>query len=839
LSGDEALRALKTRASGLHVEEGLARLSEFGPNQLPAAEWRHGLVTFVSQFTSPLVLILIAAAVTSYFLHQRTEATVILGIVLINGALGFGQEFRAEHALRRLRAFITRNATVRRGGDLVSIPMQAVVPGDIVHLEIGDLVPADLRLLAADDLSVDEAIVTGESVPVVKGLEPVSEDAQAYQLNDMALMGTSVASGYAEGVVVATGVRTVLGRTAVALEHKPHETDFQRSIRGFGAFLLKVVVALTVFVMVVNSALGKGIFDSFLFALALAVGITPEALPIIVTIALSRGALRMAHDQVVAKRLVSVEDLGNIDLLCCDKTGTLTEGRVALHDFVDLRGARSSGVLLGGLLTSIAPSERGAGAGDIIDRAIHARRDLVAEDLAGRQVLDRNAFDYRRRRASALVRMPDGSRRLYVKGAWEAVLDVCRLAGADAEGARALASTFERAGYRVLAVADRPAMEATSTSAEEEGLTLRGYLLLLDPPMAGAREALARFTELGVGIKVMSGDGPEVTRRICHDVGLEVRGGRVITGSELRSLDDDGVKALAARHTVFARVSPEDKARLVTALAGSGHVVGFLGDGVNDVPALRAADVGISVDSGADVAKDAADIVLLQKSLGVLAHGIRAGRTTFGNITKYILNTVSANFGNMTTVALSSLWLSFIPLLPSQILLNNLVSDVPLLALSTDRVDEDFLRKPRRWDIGLIRRFMLVFGLLSAVFDVVLLLGLTQVFHSGTALLRTAWFVESACSEIVVTFAIRTRHSAFRSPPGLLLLGLSAAFGGLAFVLPFTEIGRRYFQFAPLPGGVLWFTVGVLLTYFVAAELAKRAFFRTEAAGAVGSLSEL
>jgi Mg2+-importing ATPase len=536
----------------------------------------------------------------------------------------------------------------------------------------------------------------------------------------------------------------------------------------------------------------------------------------------------MARAKIIVKRLIAVENLGNVDVICCDKTGTLTVGEPTLQAYVDAAGLPDPQVLLLGLLCGdeAATAQRGA-PGKSLDRALRqceAATDL-APALAAYRTLDRNELDFRRRRMSVAVRGPDGNR-LIVKGAPEAVLAVSRLPPADAAAIAERAAGFEGDGYRVIAVAERAITTDRTTAVDETDLTLRGFLLFLDPPKSDVRETLAAFARLGVGLKVMSGDGPVITRRICRDVGLPVAEDRVVTGAELAGLPDDAVGELVRRYDVFARVSPEQKSRLVDALSATGHVVGFLGDGVNDAAALRAADVGIAVDSGADVAKEAADIVLLEKSLGVLADGIVAGRRTFGNIVKYILNTISANFGNMATVALSSLFLRFIPLLPSQILLNNLLSDGPLLTIPTDNVDPELLRRPRKWNLQLISRFMISFGLLSAVFDLILIVALIGVFRVGTDLFRTAWFVESALSEILVTFAIRTRTAFFRSVPGRWLVGASLLAGAAGIGLPFTHAGQTYFAFVPLPGPILALVGGVLVAYFASAELAKGVFFR-------------
>ncbi len=755
------------------------------------------------------MLLLVIAAILSVFLGERIEAAVILTIVGVNAVLGFVQEHRAERALVALRGLVTHTARARRDGVAMQLPAVQLVPGDLVLLGIGDRVPADLEIVVADELTIDESTITGESEPVEKAAGP-------------AFMGTIVSGGYGEGLVTATGRSTVVGRTAAVLEQPQPETDFQKNVRAFSSLLFRITVVMTAFVFLANAVYGRGIAPSLLFALALAVGITPEALPVVVTIALSTGALRMARAKVIVKRLIAVEDLGNIDVICCDKTGTLTEGEPTLYGYVDAAGQPDPHVLLLGLVCG----ETGGG-GSALDRALwrHAAVASVLPQLKEYQVLDRNELDFTRRRMSAAVRGPDG-RRLVVKGAPEAVLAVSNHSEDGRAALRQRAAAFEQQGYRVIAVADKPIVTDRTSAADETALTLRGFFLFLDPPKPDVRETLAAFERLGVRLKVMSGDGPVITGRICRDVGLAAAEDRVITGAEIEGLSEDGVRGLVTRYDVFARVTPAHKCQLVEALRATGHVVGFLGDGVNDAAALRVADVGIAVDSGADVAKDAADIVLLEKSLGVLGDGIVAGRRTFGNIVKYILNTISANFGNMSTVALSSLFLRFIPLLPSQILLNNLLSDGPLLTITTDNVDPELLRRPRKWRLALIARFMVTFGILSVAFDLLLIVSLLSLFHAGTALFRTAWFVESALSEILVTFAIRTRAPFFRSMPGRWLIGASFLAAVAVVGLPFLHAGQTYFAFVPPPGSVLALVAAIVVLYCISAELAKGAFFR-------------
>jgi P-type Mg2+ transporter len=810
--------------TGLSSEEAALRLASQGRNELPRPGERQAVRIILAQFASPLVLVLILAAVVSRVLGERTEAAVILCIVTLNAGLGFMQEYRAERAVRALRQLVTRTARVRRDGIVAEIAAAELVPGDVVELELGALVPADSRLLVADELTTDESALTGESAPVAK-----EAGATVY-------MGTPVVSGYGSALVLATGRSTALGRTA-ALVGEPEQTDFQRSIKRFSEFLVQVIVILTAFVFVVNAVLGRGWFDSLLFALALAVGITPEVLPVIITMTLASGALRMARDKVVVKRLISVEDLGNIDVLCCDKTGTLSQGEFALHRYVGPDGTPSPTVLLDGALAGAGSLGTPVAAANPTDRAIWAAEDLkqLRSELSQCQVLGRNAFDFGRRRVSVLVQQ--GSRKLLVvKGAVESLLPVCArmhqgsevalLTAADRARLFDAAAGHEADGYRAIAVAMKESAGSATNAAEEAELTFLGFLLFLDSPKPEARESLIQLGQLGVLVKLMSGDSREVTRRICREVGLRLAEDRVVSGAELEPLSDSELQEWVRRYDAFARVTPEQKYRLVSALRAEHHVVGFLGDGVNDAPALRVADVGISVDSGTDVAKEAADIILLEKSLKVVAEGVVAGRRTFANITKYVLNTVSANFGNMSTVALTSMFLQFIPLLPSQILLNNLLSDGPLLTIASDNVDPVLLQRPRRWNIPVIARFMVGFGLLSAVFDLILIVVLLELYRVSVPVFRTAWFVESACSEVLVTFAIRTHLPFYRSRPASLLLWSSAAAALVAFGLPFTRFGQQSFQFVPLPSSVALLVLGILVAYFLAVELAKAPFFR-------------
>ncbi len=839
LTTKELFTHFNSSDSGLTDHEVTSRLLKYGTNEIAKKERRHGLEILFSQFKSPLVIILMFAAITSYFLGGKIDSLVIISIVIINSILGFFQEYRAERTLRELKKLVSLKCKVVRNGQLTVIDAKHLVPGDIVHLDIGDMIPADIRLLSVDDMSTDESSLTGESNPSPKTSLPIRENRSVPQyLHNFAFMGTSVASGSGHGIVIDTGMDTFFGKTAAYLKQKAPEADFQKSVKKFSNFLLKVTLAITLFIFIANAILEKGIFDSFLFAIALAVGITPEVLPIIMTITLSNGALKMAKEKVITKKLSSVEDFGNIDTLCCDKTGTLTEGHMTLIDHINLDGKKDDTVVLYGLLCSPGKIK---GKKNIYDNPINqalweSKKSIeLSEEVDSYETMDKNDFDYERRRLSVLTKK--GKNKLFIsKGAPESIIKVCRYAemkgkkvSLTAHVAASIHNTvlkYESQGYTVIAVSEKQTNKDETTKEDEKDLTLIGFLLFLDPPKDSVKESLETLQRLGVNIKVISGDSPIITRKICNDVGLDITDNKVITGDELEHMNDRQFEEHSMKYNVFARITPGQKYRIVSYLNKEGHVVGFLGDGVNDAPALKAADVGISVDSATGIAKEAADIILLKKSLKVLADGIITGRKTFGNITKYIFNTISANYGNMLTVASSSLFLKFIPLLPSQILLTNFVTDVPMLAVSTDNVDEDLLRKPKKWNIRIISRFMIYFGLISSIFDLALILPLIFILNSTPELLRTSWFIESVLSELIIVFALRTRQPFLKSKPSRWLV-ISSILAAIASVLvPFTIYGARFFGFVNVPTSILSYIAVILLAYFITAEIAKKMFFR-------------
>ncbi len=805
--------------NGLSSGEARKRLLQYGPNDLSEKTHRHGLSILLSQFSSPLILILIIAAGISFSIGESIDAIVIVSIVFLSSILGFFQEYKAERCLRSLKKFITIRANVIRDGQEIEIDAKELVPGDIVRLNIGDIVPADIELLKVDEFCTDESALTGESMPVVKNTLPSNTKSSLPQdLLNVAFMGTTVSNGLAEGVVIATREQTFFGKTAAFLKQKAPETGFHKGIREFGNFLMKITFAMTLFILVVNAALGKSFFDSLLFAIALAVGITPEVLPILITITLSNGALKMAKAKVITKTLPSVEDFGNMDILCCDKTGTLTEGELSLADYRNIDGQEDDTVLLMGLLC----------AGDnVLDKALFKseKAKKLKMKMKEFELLDTNEFDFERRCMSVVVRR--GKENLFLaKGAPESLLPLCTLSESEKTKMAATIKSYEENGQRIIAIAQKSFSKNDSTKQDEKELTLLGFLLFLDPPKASVKESLITLQKLGIDIKIISGDSAGITGKICRDVGFSIAGNHVVTGDELEKLKGKEFERCINTSNVFARVSPEQKYNIVAGLNKENHIVGFLGDGINDAPALKAADVGISVDTGSGIAKEAADIILLKKSLNVLAEGIIEGRKIFGNITKYIFNTISANFGNMITIAASSMFLKFIPLLPSQILLNNLISDIPLLTVATDHVDEDFVKKPKRWNMKLISRFMVVFGCISTFFDLALILPLAFILKATPELFRTAWFVESVLSEIIITFAIRTKMPFFKSKPSSWLVWTSLGASILTIALTYTALGGRLFAFTALPVPILFFIGGILAAYFVVAEIAKRFFFK-------------
>ncbi len=822
----DVLAALQSSSSGLAADVAAERLVRTGPNVLSERKRSDTPTLLLRQITSPLVLLLIAAAVLSFALHDPTDGTIILGIVGVSALLGFWQERGAARAVEKLLATVAVKASVLRDGRQTEIAVDELVPGDVVLLSAGSSIPADCLLLEAQDLFVDEASLTGESFPVAKTPGTVPADAPLARRHNVLFMGTHVVSGSGRALVVHTGKSTEFAAIAARLRLRPPETEFERGVRHFGYFLMELTQVLVILIFAFNVYLHRPVLDSFLFALALAVGLTPQLLPAIISVNLASGARRMAKQRVIVKRLAAIENFGSMDVLCSDKTGTLTEGRVRVHAALDATGSESERVLLHAFVNASYQTAFS----NPIDSAIRAHR---AFSLDGWRKLAEVPYDFERKRLSVLAEH-NGRVVLITKGALMNVLDVCTLAE-QGDGTvvpiakvrpeierRFVALSAE--GYRTLGVALREIGAAETTDRDSEhDMTFLGFLVLEDPPKQGIEATLAALARLGVRLKVITGDNALVAAHVGAQVGLP--NPRVLTGSEVRALSDNALPVAAAETDIFAEVEPNQKERIIRALRKAGHVVGYMGDGINDAPALHAADVSISVQEAVDVAKEAADIVLLEPDLAVLEAGVREGRRTFANTLKYVFMATSANFGNMFSMSGASLLLPFLPLLPKQILLTNLLTDVPELTISSDRVDADWIERPRRWDIGFIRRFMLAFGLVSSVFDYLTFGVLLWLLHAGPAEFQTGWFVESVVSATLIVLVVRTRGNFLRSQPGRALLSATLAVAATTLVIPYTPLGAA-FGFVPLPPLFLGLMGLIVMGYVVSAELAKRWFYK-------------
>ncbi|MCU1623767.1 MAG: magnesium-translocating P-type ATPase [Frankiales bacterium] len=821
-SSGDALNALGVPADvGLSAEEVVRRQLRWGPNAVSSHKARL-LQVLLRQVRSPLLALLLVAATASFLVGERSSAVTIAAIVALSVGLGFVNEARAEKAAEALHSQIHHKTVVVRAGTAASVDVTEIVPGDIVQLRLGDVVPADLRLIEVAGLECVEAVLTGESLPVEKSTEEVPRGTPLAELSSCALMGTLVHAGQATGVVVTTGLRTEFGTIAAGLATSPLETEFQVGLRQFSLLLVYVAGGLTTAIFVINVALNKPILDALLFSLAIAVGITPQLLPAVVSTSLAAGSRRMSRKKVLVKRLVCIEDLGDIEVLFTDKTGTLTEGTTAYSHAVAVGPATAEEVLRHGLLCTESASP--VVGGDALDLALWTAPDAASarSPLAAHTRLAALPFDHDRRMVTVLVENAIGQRQLITKGAPESVVSRCLPVSAAASSA--LAAEFA-AGNRVVAVATRTTTSlAPPTPADETGLTLLGFLVFLDPAKADAARALSRLAGLGIAVKVVTGDNAAVAVKVCNDLGL--RGDQALAGADIAGMNDAELAEAIMTTTVFARVSPQDKARIVKVQRLSGAGVAFLGDGVNDALALHAADVGISVDSATDVAKDAADVILLEKDLDVLADGVVEGRRIFANTIKYVLMGTSSNFGNMFSAAGASLFLSFLPMLPSQILLNNMLYDTSQLAIPTDNVDEEQLRRPSHWDLAFIRRFMFFFGPLSSVFDFVTFGVMVWVFHSGPAQFRSGWFVESLATQTLVILAIRTRRVPFfRSHPSLPIVVSALGVVTIGAVLPSTPFAHTL-GFQPLPAAFFAALAGMVLAYLVLIEAGKRYFYR-------------
>jgi len=850
----EMLRTLQTSPQGLSGAEAQQRLRQYGPNSLARESPFAGILAFFRIFADPLVLILLFASVISFVTGDQIDALIIIVIVLLSVLLNFFQEFQARHAVEKLRNQVATTAEVIRDGTAQELPVSALVPGDIIKLNAGDLVPADARLIEVKDLHVREAALTGESLPVEKTGDDLSGGVHTItDAENSVFMGTAVQTGIATAVVVHTGTATEFGDIAARLTQKPPETEFGRGIRSFGSLITRVIFILVVFVFLVNIlfhsqiinlltqghpvdpnqivAVRRNLLDSFIFAIALAVGLTPELLPMIITITLAQGAKSMARKKVITKQLASIENFGSMEILCSDKTGTLTAGEITLQQHVTVTGEDDENVLQMIYLNSYFE----AGIRNPMDDAILKHEHPTIDEFTK---IDEVPFDFYRKRLSVVVQHGD-ERVMITKGAAENVFDICtqvRLAGTaepfDAAHKKTAMDTYlamSADGYRVLGVATRlvPAQKTYSVS-DEQGMTLIGFAAFLDPPKPGVHECLEALKADGISVIIMTGDNQYVTKKIAHDVGLNTD--IIITGAQMDAMADAALAQQAEQGAIFAHVSPEQKNRVITALKARGRVVGFMGDGINDAPSMHAADIGISVMNGVDVAKEAANIILLENDLGVLHDGVIQGRKSFANIMKYIVMGTSSNFGNMFSMAAASLVLPFLPMLPTQILLNNLLYDASQISIPTDNVDPTLLHRPKRWDISFIRQFMVIIGPISSIYDFLTFAVLLWGFgaYTNPALFHTGWFVESLATQTLVIFVIRTSGNPLQSRPSPQLLGAVLTAVAIAVVLPFSPFAI-WLGFTPLPAALLGVIAVLTATYLLLVQGVKVWFYKKHA----------
>jgi len=826
----ELLKQLNATSDGLTSGEATDRLKRVGPNTLRPPRKRALVLQFLARFKNPLVIILLVASAVSAFTGDVTSFLIISAIVIMSVTLDFIQEHRAGKAAEQLRQSVAIRVHALRDGKSMEIPVASLVPGDAVLLAAGDLIPGDGRVLASTDFFVNQALLTGESYPVEKFSRDLPDAGQdmADAINSV-FMGTSVVSGSATVLICCTGPNTSLGEIADTLTTKAPPTSFEQGTQRFGLLIMRFTILLVLFVVLVNAYFHRAWLESFLFAVALAVGLTPELLPMVVSVTLARGAMRMAKKKVIVKRLESIHNLGSMDVLCTDKTGTLTEARIRLERHIDGLGLASSRVLELAFLNSNFET----GLRSPMDDAILEHKEI---DITSWKKIDEVPFDFERRRVSVII--DNGEKRiLVVKGAPEDILKLSTqyeedcgehlktLEESSLARVQTLSESLAREGFRVLGVAWKR-VEQTEHHAvinDETELVFAGFAAFLDPPKKSAQEALKKLAQACVSIKIVTGDNELVTRHICEQLDLPIIG--VMTGTEMQEMNDQALSARVEDVNLFCRVNPSQKNRVILALKQRGRVVGYMGDGINDAPSLHSADIGISVDSAVDVAKGSAEMILMEQDLNVLYEGVIEGRRTYGNIMKYIAMGTSSNFGNMFSMAGATLFLPFLPMLPVQILLNNLLYDVSEIPIPLDSVDEEYLTHPRHWNMKFIQNFMLAIGPVSSLFDFLTFYIMLHLFHAGEKLFQTGWFVESMATQVLVIFIIRTRRNPFKSRPSFWLTLCSLSVVLLALAFPYTPIGR-YFGFVKPPLSFYLILIGLVFFYLFAVEGIKQWFYR-------------
>ncbi len=827
-SSDELLKVLQSKPDGLGDDEAAKRLAAMGTGRKIRSPFVNDVLLFLSQFKSPLVLLLVAAVILSAFLGEKTDVAIILSILIFTGTLGFWQERNAGKAVEKLRAIITVKARVLRNNAEKEIHTGEVVPGDIVFFSAGDIVPADCLLIESKDLHTNEASLTGETYPALKEVGPVAADAVMSRRKNVLFQGTSVVSGTGKAIAVLTGIETVFGKISREIEQPSAETAFEKGIRSFGYLLMQITIVLALIILGVNIYFGRPLLDSVLFALALTVGMAPELLPAIMTVAMAAGAKRMAEKKVIVKKLSAIQNLGEVNILCSDKTGTLTEGVIKVDKVVDVNGNENSKMKLLAFLNAKFET----GFINPIDDALKNLKDINADGYAK---VAEVPYDFIRKRLSIVV--TKGNQRIMItKGALKNILDVCDRAESGENNivpvdtvrsqVEKLFEKYSSQGFRTIGICSKEITDSPSVSKEQEtGMIFGGFILLNDPPKEGITEVIQQLKKRGVTLKMITGDNKLVAAYIGKKVGCETV--NVITGSDLQKMSAEALIKKVSETDVFAEIEPHQKEHIIVALQKAGNVVAYIGDGINDVTAIHAADAGISVNNAVDVAKEAADIVLLEKDLSVLEQGIIEGRKTFINTLKYIFINTSATFGNMFSMAGASLFLPFLPMLPKQILMTNFLTDFPYMFVASDNVDEDRLMKPQKWNNKMIRSFMLVFGLQSSLFDYFTFYVLYIVFKTTADHFRTGWFVESILTELLILFIVRTRHAFYKSTPGKMLMVSSVAAFLITVLLHYTPLASLL-GLDPLPYKIVLSIIGITILYALSAERLKIYFFRKE-----------
>ena len=824
---EEGFKQVNSRSEGLLTTEIKDRKNTYGSNAIKSGKKQTSLLLFVNQFKNPITIILLLASILSYVLQDKTNAIIIIAIVFISSGLGFWQEKAAGDAIAQLLAMVRLTSNVIRDKKPGEIPIEEIVPGDIIILDAGDIVPADCLLIESNELFIDEAAFTGETFPVEKQVGVLLSETVLAKRSNALFMGSHVVSGSANALVMRTGIKTEFGNISQTLKIASPETEFETGIRHFGYLLMEITLVLVVLIFGINVLLHKPVLDSFLFTLAIAIGLTPQLLPAIITVNLAQGARKMAKKNVIVKRLNSIENFGSMDVLCSDKTGTLTEGKVEVYKGTDCYQKENNNVLLLAKINAMLQQ----GFKNPIDEAIAALNLTCYKEV---ERLDEIPYDFIRKRLTLLVG-GDGQVQMITKGAVNKIIEICTLAenaegkpipiGELIEQLHKSYESFSAEGYRTLGVAYKKWNNNGPIHKEDEkDMVFAGFVTLYDPPKEGIAQTITNLNGLGIALKVITGDNVLIAKSMAAKVGL--KNTVVLSGSELKNMSVEALRFNVLKTDVFAEIEPLQKQLIILALKKAGKVVGYMGDGINDATALHAADIGISVNTAVDVAKEAADLVLLDHDLNVLIEGVKEGRRTFANTQKYIFMATSANFGNMFSMAGASLFLPFLPLLPKQILLTNLMTDLPAMTIATDAVDADWISKPRRWDIKFIKRFMLMFGILSSVFDYLTFGALLLIFKAGEKEFQTGWFIESVVSASLIVLVVRTHASFIKSKPGKYLLGSTLLVALIALLFPLLPFAHTL-GFAPLPLKFYAAMLAIVLLYILSAEFVKHWFYKS------------